>query len=57
MAWGADEVNLLQARNVHEARLGADRRVLLDEIVVVGPGGAHATPVLELRAQSAVAVT
>ena len=35
---------------------GADRGMLLDEVFTIGPGCAHAAPVLELRTQGPVAV-
>ena len=52
----ADEVDLLQARDIHEAGLGADGDVLVVDILVIGPGGPHAGPVLELGPQRAVPV-
>ena len=52
----ADEVDLLEARDVHQAGLGADGDVLGVDVLVVGPGGSHAAPVLEFRTESAMAV-
>ena len=45
------EVQFFQTRDVHQARLGADGRVIDRHILVIGPGRTHAVPVLELRAQ------
>ena len=53
---GPHEVDLLEARNIHQSGLGAHRDVLGVDVLVVGPGGSHAAPVLKLRTESAVAV-
>ena len=52
----ADQMDLLQARHIHDAGLGADRDMLFVHVLVVGPGGSHAAPVLKLRSQSAMPI-
>ena len=44
----ADEVDLFQARYIHQPRPGAHRDMFGIDILVIGPGGSHAAPVLEL---------
>ena len=41
----ADDMHLLQARHVHQPRLGADGFVFVGQVGAVSPGRAHAVPV------------
>ena len=52
----AGDVDLLQARHVHQPGLGADREIFLVGVAGIAPGGAHAAPVLEFRSERLVAV-
>ena len=51
-----DQVQLLQARHVHQSGLGADRHVILRHVLGIGPRRAHAVPILELRAERAMPI-
>src|ERR1700688_3172324 len=46
-----DEMQLFQARHVHQTRFGADGHVILGHIFRVGPRRTHAIPILELRSE------
>ncbi|MPL84470.1 hypothetical protein SDC9_30435 [bioreactor metagenome] len=50
------DMDLLQARDIHQPGLRPDRHVLGERIAVVGPGGAHAAPVFQRGAERAVPV-
>src|SRR5882724_6731306 len=53
----AHQIQLLQAGDVHQARLGPNRQVVERDVLRVRPGAPHAVPVLELRAQRAMAIS
>ncbi len=46
-----DEIQLFQARHIHQTRFGADGHVILGHIFRIGPRRAHAIPILELRSE------
>jgi len=51
------EMDLLEARNVHEPRLRANGDVLVADILGVSPRRAHAIPVFELRSERTMAIS
>ncbi len=51
-----DEMQLFQARDIHQTRFGADGHVILGHIFRIGPRRTHAIPILELGSECPMSI-